>query len=252
MFLVLSLLSLVAAPITTHTTLVPLARPVLRLQHTSAIPPHPPEPFLPAPDHTTTPYPQQQITPPSPSESRPPATPTTRPPFLSREPDITTSPPTTATPYPTPHTLFRSETPAPPKHCHTLPHPHSNNTYFHIPVHVNPIIHAFQTKKKNRTRSTPSRRTHVPQVSPSPSHRIFIAILILLNPPHTSDSPKRANALAHSLNGNTPVTRTMSQSPNRTPNTNPERLKLGSGVGWSEPERWIVPTRWSLGAKERP
>ena len=29
-------------------------------------------------------------------------------------------------------------------------------------------------------------------------------------------------------------------------------LKLGSGVGWSEPERWIVPTRWSLGAKERP
>ena len=30
------------------------------------------------------------------------------------------------------------------------------------------------------------------------------------------------------------------------------RLKLGSGVGWSEPDRWIVPTRWSLGAKERP
>ena len=33
-----------------------------------------------------------------------------------------------------------------------------------------------------------------------------------------------------------------------------ERLKLGSGVGWCEPERLIVivPTRWSLGAKERP
>ena len=30
------------------------------------------------------------------------------------------------------------------------------------------------------------------------------------------------------------------------------RLKLGAGVGWSEPDRWIVPTRWSLGAKERP
>ena len=31
-----------------------------------------------------------------------------------------------------------------------------------------------------------------------------------------------------------------------------ERLKLGSGVGWCEPERWILRTRWSLGAKERP
>ena len=29
-------------------------------------------------------------------------------------------------------------------------------------------------------------------------------------------------------------------------------LKLGSGVGWSEPEMWIPPTRWGLGAKERP
>ena len=29
-------------------------------------------------------------------------------------------------------------------------------------------------------------------------------------------------------------------------------LKLGSGVGWCEPERSIVATRWSLGAKERP
>jgi hypothetical protein len=31
-----------------------------------------------------------------------------------------------------------------------------------------------------------------------------------------------------------------------------ERLKLGSGVGWCEPERSITATRWSLGAKERP
>ena len=30
------------------------------------------------------------------------------------------------------------------------------------------------------------------------------------------------------------------------------RLKLGSGVGWCEPERSITATRWSLGAKERP
>ena len=29
-------------------------------------------------------------------------------------------------------------------------------------------------------------------------------------------------------------------------------LKLGSGVGWCEPERLITATRWSLGAKERP
>merc|ERR1712070_155267 len=29
-------------------------------------------------------------------------------------------------------------------------------------------------------------------------------------------------------------------------------LKLGSGVGWCEPERSITATRWSLGAKERP
>jgi len=29
-------------------------------------------------------------------------------------------------------------------------------------------------------------------------------------------------------------------------------LKLGSGVGWCEPERLILATRWSLGAKERP
>ena len=29
-------------------------------------------------------------------------------------------------------------------------------------------------------------------------------------------------------------------------------LKLGSGVGWCEPERRIVATRWSLEAKERP
>ena len=30
------------------------------------------------------------------------------------------------------------------------------------------------------------------------------------------------------------------------------RLKLGSGMGWCEPERCIVATRWSLEAKERP
>ena len=221
MFLVLSLLSLVAAPITTHTTLVPLTRPVLRLQHTSAIPPHPPEPFLPAPDHTTTPYPQQQITPPS--EARPPATPTTRPPFLSREPDITTSPPTTATPYPTPHTLFRPETTAqPPNHCHTLPPPQSNNTYFHFPVHIYPFIHAPLTKNKTRARSTHSRRTHIHQLSAPASHKICMALLLLLNPPHTSDTPKRANARTHSTNGNPPLTRTMFQKPSpASDDTNP-------------------------------
>ena len=153
MFLVLSLLSLVAAPIAAHVTLVPLARPVLRLQHVSAIPTHPLEPFLSAPNHTTAPYPLQQTTPPS--ESRPPATPTARPPFLSREPDLTTSPPTPATPYPTPHTLFRPETTsAPPNHCHTIPHPQPNNTYFHIPVLIYPFIHAPRTKNRNHARST--------------------------------------------------------------------------------------------------
>jgi len=30
------------------------------------------------------------------------------------------------------------------------------------------------------------------------------------------------------------------------------RLKLGSGMGWCEPERLILATRWSMGAKERP
>ena len=29
-------------------------------------------------------------------------------------------------------------------------------------------------------------------------------------------------------------------------------LKLGSGVGWSQAGKWILPTRWSLGAIERP
>ena len=159
MFIGLSLLSFVAAHVAAHVTPVPLARPVLRHQHLSAVPPHPSEPLLPAPDRTTAPYPQQQT--PPPSEPRPPAPQTTRPPFLSREPDFTTSPPTPATPYPTQHTLFRSE----PNQALTLPDPQSKTTYFHIPVHINPIIHAPHIKKKNRTRSTPSRRTHVPQLS---------------------------------------------------------------------------------------
>ena len=215
---VLSLLSLVAAPIAAHVTLVPLNRPVLRLQHVSAIPTHPLEPFLSAPNHTTAPYPLQQTTPPS--DSRPPATPTARPPFLSREPDLTTSPPTPATPYPTPHTLFRPETTsAPPNHCHTIPHPQPNNTYFHNPVPIYPFIHAPRTKNKNHTRSTHSRRTHKHQPSAPASHKTYMALLPLLNPPHTSDTPKRANARTHSTNGNPnpPLTRTMSDDTNPRP-----------------------------------
>ena len=95
--------------------------------------------------------------------------------------------------------------------------------YFHIPVRIHPFIHAPLTKNKTRTRPTPSRRTHVLQLSSPASLKIFIAVHpVLLTPPHTSDSPKRANARAHSTNGNPPRTRSMPQSPSLTPDTNPE------------------------------
>ena len=214
---VILLLFLVAAPHATRTALVPPARSVHHHHHVSALPPYHLE-LLPAPRYTSTPYPLQQSTP---TPAQPSTAPPARPLSIACDPDEAPSPPTFVTRYPTPHT-FRSKTNPPANHCHMLPPPQYKNMYFHIPMHINPMIHTPQTKKKTRTRSTPSRRTHVLQLSPSNSHRIFMAILILLNPPHTSDTPKRANALAHILNGNAPVTRTMSQSPKHTPNTNPE------------------------------
>ena len=173
---VLSLLFLVAAPRATCTTLVPPARPVHNHQHVSAVSPHHLEPFLPAPSYTTAPCPLQQFTPTP--RSRPSTAPPTRPPFMTCEPDVTTASPTPATPYPTPHTSRRFKPIPPANHRHMLPPPQSKNMYFHIPVHTDPFIHTPRTKKKTRTRSTPSRRTHVPQLSPpaSHNHKIFIAI----------------------------------------------------------------------------
>ena len=172
---VLSLLFLVAAPRATCTTLVPPARPVHNHQHVSAVSPHHLEPFLPAPSYTTAPCPLQQFTP-TPG-SRPSTAPPTRPHSITCDPDVTTAPPTPATPYPTPHT-FRCKPIPPVNHRHMLPPPQSKNMYLHIPVHIDPFIHTPQTKKKNRTHSTPSRRPHVPQLSPpaSHNHKIFIAI----------------------------------------------------------------------------
>ena len=172
----LSVLFLVAAPRTTCTMLGPLApcspSSSTRLCHITP----PSRTILPAPSYTTAPCPLQQFTPtPGP---RPSTAPPTRHPSITCDPDVTTAPPTPATSYLIPHT-FRFKPIPPANYRHMLPPPQSKSTYFHIPVHIDPFIHTPLTKKKARTRSTPSRRTRVPQLSPAPSfHKIFIAILI--------------------------------------------------------------------------
>ena len=149
---VILLLFLVAAPHATRTALVPPARSVHHQHHVSASPPYHLEP-LPTPRYTTTPYPLQQSTP---TPAQPSTAPPARPLSIACDPDEAPSPPTFVTRYPTPHT-FRSKTNPPANHCHMLPPPQYKNMYFHIPMHINPMIHTPQTKKKTRTRSAAKR-----------------------------------------------------------------------------------------------